>query len=421
MINKFAYGDVYLDVEIPEHNITAQLKPADTAVNRTSQEVIKQALENPRGSERISAIVRAKSAKNAVIVVNDITRPTPYQYILPPLLEEIEATGIPRQNIKLVIALGIHRPHSEAENRVIFGEDICSRYVIENHDCDNNLVSIGRLSNGMELIINRTVAEADLLITTGVVGLHYFAGYSGGRKSILPGVAARQVIEKNHQMMSDPRACLGNYENNPVSDVMLEAARITGVDFILNVVTVGKDKIAFAAAGDVYKAWLAAVKYCEKMNVMTVPERADIVIASCGGYPKDINMYQAQKALEAASLAVREGGTIVLLAECKEGLGEACFARWINDAASPQDIEKRFFSSFELGGHKAYAICRTLQQADILLYSSLPDETVRQMFITPIQGLQSTIDKLRLKYGSNPRIILMPEAPRIAVKVKSFE
>ncbi|MGS0764581.1 nickel-dependent lactate racemase [Syntrophomonas curvata] len=421
MLNKFAYGDACLDVEIPEHNVAACLKSAEAASDGSNRDIIRQALENPCGSSRISAIVKAKSAQSAVIVVNDITRPTPYKYILPPLLKEIEAAGIVRQNIKMVVALGIHRPHSEAENKAIFGEGICSRYTIQNHDCDNNLASIGQLSNGMELIINRTVAEADLLITTGVVGLHYFAGYSGGRKSILPGVAARSVIEKNHQMMSDPRACLGNYENNPVSDLMLEAARLAGVDFILNVVTAGKDKIAFAAAGDVYQAWLAAVQYCEKMSVVTIPEPADIVIASCGGYPKDINMYQAQKALEAASPAVKEGGTILLLAECREGLGEASFARWLNDAASPKDIEQRFFNSFELGGHKAYALCRTLRRADVLLYSALADETVRKMFITPIHDLQTAVDQLRLKYGSRARMVLMPEAPRIAVKVRPFE
>lgn len=421
MIYKFAYGDTYLDVEIPEKNIIAHLKPAEAAFGGSNEEIIRQALEKPCASKRIGAIARAKSAQDAVIVVNDITRPTPYQYILPPLLKEIEAAGIARSNIKLVVALGIHRPHSEAENRVIFGEDICNRYTIENHNCDDNLVSIGRLDNGMELIINRTVAEADLLITTGVVGLHYFAGYSGGRKSILPGVAARQVIEKNHQMMSDPRACLGNYDDNPVSDVMLEAARLAGVDFILNVVTVGKNNIAFAAAGDVYAAWLAAVRYYEKMSVMTIPQAADIIIASCGGYPKDINMYQAQKALDAAALAVKKGGTILLLAACREGLGEATFTSWIQAATCPEDIEQRFFSQFELGGHKAYAICRTLRQADILLYSSLPDETVRQMFLTPVHDIQQALKNLMLQYGPEATIILMPEAPRLAVKVKPVE
>lgn len=418
MRNKFAYGNTYLELEIPQENVLACLEPVQAAVNYGNEDIVRQALAQPYGSPSLTSIIKAKSAQNAVIVVNDITRPTPYQFILPPLLEEIETAGIARHNIRLIVALGIHRPHTEAENRAIFGEDICNNYIIENHDCDHNLVSVGQLSNGMDLTINRDVAQADLLVTTGVVSLHYFAGYSGGRKSILPGVAARRVIEKNHQMMSDPKACLGNYENNPVSDLMLEAARMAKVDFIVNVVTSGKDNIAFAAAGDVYDAWLAAVKYCEKMSVLPVAETGDIVIASCGGYPKDINMYQAQKAMEAASLAVRDGGTILLLAECREGLGEESFARWINDASSPRDIEERFFKSFELGGHKAYAICRTLRRANILLYSSLEDEIVKKMFIKPVNDLQKTMEQLLQKYGPDARIIVMPEAPRIAVKIK---
>lgn len=420
MRNRFAYGHTYLELEIPEKNVTACLEPAKAAINYSNEHIIRKAMENPNGSSSLASIIKTKSAQSAVIVVNDITRPTPYQFILPPLLEEIEAAGIAKHNIKLIVALGIHRPHTEAENRAIFGDDICNNYIVENHDCDHNLVSVGQLSNGMNLAINRNVAQADLLVTTGVVSLHYFAGYSGGRKSILPGVAARKVIEKNHQMMSDSRACLGNYENNPVSDLMLEAARMAKVDFILNVVTSGKNNIAFAAAGDVYDAWLAAVQYCEKMSVLPIAETADIVIASCGGYPKDINMYQAQKAMEAASLAVKDGGTILLLAECREGLGEESFARWINDASSPSDIEERFFKSFELGGHKAYAICRTLRKASILLYSSLEDETVKKLFIKPVNNLQNTMEQLLHQYGPDARIIIMPEAPRIAVKIKPF-
>lgn len=221
-----------------------------------------------------------------------------------------------------MVALGIHRPHTQEENISIFSEEICKRYRIENHDCDNNLVSLGYLSNGMELIINRTAAEADLLITTGLVNLHYFAGYSGGRKSILPGIAGRKLIQANHQMMSDERACLGNYRDNPVSDIMMEAARKAGVDYIINVVTAGRDEILYAATGDMYEAWLSCVKYCEEHNVVGIKQQADVVIASCGGFPKDINMYQAQKALDSASLAVKPGGTIILLAECREGMGK---------------------------------------------------------------------------------------------------
>ncbi|MCX5781028.1 MAG: nickel-dependent lactate racemase, partial [Firmicutes bacterium] len=321
--------------------------------------------------------------------------------------------------ITLIIATGIHRQHTLIDNLTVFGEDICRKYRIVNHSCDDNLVSLGLLSNGLDLVINRTVAEADLLVTVGVVGLHYFAGYSGGRKSILPGVAARSVIEANHKMMSDKRARLGNYEDNPVSSLMLEAARAVGVDFILNVVTSSKYDIAFCAAGDVEAAWLEAVHFCEKMNTVKINQSADIVIAGCGGYPKDINMYQAQKALDSALLAVKTGGTIILVAECREGLGEATFQKWIENSDCPQDIVDRFNSHFELGGHKAYAICRVLDQAQIMLRSELPDRVVESLFMTPVHNLEEALNQAIKHHGPEASIIIMPEASKIAVKLSA--
>lgn len=412
-----AYGTEYLPIEIPEQNLLGVVESRNISTSTSEKEIIGNALKNCIDSDNLSDIITRKAAQNAVIVVNDITRPTPYKAILPPLLKEIEKAGIPPEKIKLVVATGIHRPHTQQDNLNIFGEEICSGYSIENHNCDTNLKLIGYLSNGMRLIINKTVAEADLLVTTGVVALHYFAGYSGGRKSILPGVAARELIEANHQMMNDERACLGNYTNNPVSDIMLEAARMTGVDFILNVVTGSHHEAVFCAAGDLYEAWIKAVEYCQKLNVVDIADRADIVIAGCGGYPKDINMYQAQKALDAAVLAVKPGGIIILAAECREGLGEKTFADWLDNAHCPEDIYRRFNTKFELGGHKAYAICRVLKRADIVLVSKLNDETVRKMFLQPAKNIQEAINMAIKKCGSNAKIIFMPEASRLAVKI----
>ncbi|PKM75963.1 MAG: transcriptional regulator [Firmicutes bacterium HGW-Firmicutes-15] len=414
---KLAYGEKYLQIDLAECNNARIIQSPKPALSLQGAELITNAMQNPIGTETLREIIEKKSARNAVVVVNDITRPTPYNLILPPLLEEMEMGGIRPEHITLIVATGIHRHHSKVDNQAVFGVDICSKYRIENHNCDDNLLSLGKLSNGMDLIINRTAAEADLLVTTGVVSLHYFAGYSGGRKSILPGIAAREVIEANHKMMNDERAKLGNYEDNPVSDLMIEAARKAKVDFILNVVTQSKKDISFCVAGEVEKAWLEAVKYCEKMNVVQTKEAADIVIASCGGFPKDIDMYQSQKALDAAVLAVKPGGTIILAAECREGLGEKTFQEWIENANCPQDIFDRFHTHFELGGHKAFAICRILEKADILLLSELPDKSVRDMFMTPVQNLIEALEMARLKHGNEASIIIMPEATKIAVKL----
>lgn len=421
IVIQLAYGDKQIAIVFPAESKVSVLMPHHYEAAETSGDLIADAMLNPIHSPALKEIAAKKQAQNAVIIVNDITRPTPYEIILPPILAEIEGAGIARENITLIVAVGIHRPHTEQDNRSIFGAAICDRYRIENHDPDKNLTSLGTLSNGMELVINKTAAEADLLITTGVVSLHYFAGYSGGRKSILPGVSARASIEANHKMMNDPRARLGNYEDNPVSGLMIEAARKAGVDFIVNVVLKSHHEIAYCVAGDLEDAWLDAVKYCEQMNVVEIDEAADIVIASCGGFPKDINMYQAQKALDAAILAVKTGGTILLLAECREGLGEDTFADWIEQASCPADIVKRFHDKFELGGHKAFAICRIIESAEICLLSELPEQSVLDLYMTPMQSLQEGLGKALEKHGRDASIIIMPEAPKMGVKIKKRE
>lgn len=419
MMIELAYGQNSIPVDLPQHHLQEIVWPREFPGLSADTNLVQQALRFPKNSPTLSELVRLKSARSAVIVVNDITRPTPYQEILPPLLDELTETGIDKENIILLIATGIHRPQTEEENQLVFGPDICSQYRIVNHDCDRDLALAGVLPNGMDLYINKYAVEADLLITTGLVGLHYFAGYSGGRKSILPGIASRSLIEANHKMMNDPRACLGNYQNNPVSDLMLKAAEIAGVDFIVNVVTGSHHNIVYASAGHVYDAWMDAVLFAEQLSVVPIADRADIVLASCGGYPKDINMYQAQKALDSASLAVKQGGAIILVAECSEGLGERTFTQWLNDATCIEDIEKRFINHFELGGHKAFAICRTLRHADIYLYSGMPDNTVRRMYMQPVHDLQKLLQDLLSKYGPQSSILVMPEAPKIAVKITS--
>lgn len=416
---KLAYGKKTIDFFLKDKNIKSILQTPKTNIVTSSQDIVKTALDNPISCEKLSIIAKRKKPEKVVIVVNDITRPTPYQTILPPLLSELKLAGVESDKITFIVATGIHRPHSEEENISIFGQEICEKYIIKNHDCDSNLKFIKKLSNGMELIINKDVAEADLLITTGLVGLHYFAGYSGGRKSILPGVASRSLIEANHKMMSDKRACLGNYTDNPVNEIMLEAAQAVGVDFIVNVVSEAKNTIAYCAAGDLHFAWLEAVIYCEKMNVIKIKEKADIVIASCGGYPKDINMYQAQKALDAASLAVKDNGSIILIAECSEGLGEETFEKWIKEANSVNDIMNRFAENFELGGHKAYAICRILQNTEIILISGMNENLVKSLFLTPVNSMDTALEYVFEKHGDNAQIFIMPEAPKLAVKLEN--
>ncbi|GAW93498.1 nickel-dependent lactate racemase [Calderihabitans maritimus] len=409
---RLKYGREELAAEIPDRNVLNTVLPNEGPGVEDPLAAVREALENPIGSPRLGEIVFRKKPRKVAIVVNDVTRPTPYEYILPPLLEELHGAGVQEEEVVFVIATGIHRGHTPEENRRIFGTELVERYRFVNHNAEDedNLTSLGTLSDGSELRINREVAEADMVITTGLIGLHYFAGYSGGRKSILPGVAAKDQITRNHARMTDPRATTGNYEDNPVHWIMVEAARKAGVDFIVNVVTNSRKEIVAAVAGELEEAWLAGVKICREMSVVEIPGPADVVIAGAGGFPKDINVYQAQKALDNAAPAVRPGGTIILVAQCSEGYGEDTFEEWIRSARKLEDIFERFERQFVLGGHKAFAIARVVKEKEVVLVSDLNREDTERLFFTYASSLEDALKYVEKKHGRDYQALVMPQA-----------
>lgn len=412
---KFAQDKIRFTVS--DQNVKAVLRRK--GFNRVAgfPTTVESALDNPIGTPKLREIIAPKKAASVLIVVNDITRPTPYDLILPPILAEIEEGGVADKQVTLLIANGIHRKQTAEESRNMYGEEVCQRYNVVNHNPDRDLVNLGTLPGGFELRVNRLVYDADIVVTTGLIGLHYIAGYSGGRKSIIPGIAGRTTIEATHALMADARACLGNIQGNPVNELLLEGARRAGVDFILNVVTDDNQQIVAAVAGDLEEAWLKGVQICQDASLCHLATPADIVVAGCGGYPKDINLYQAQKALESSVQAVREGGVIVLVAGCQEGLGEDTFVRWVEEAQTPEDIKDRFLHHFELGGHKAYAICRTLEKCQVVLVSRLDRATVEKTFMVHRTTVEEALEYAYQQVGDNPAVVVIPEASTIAVQV----
>ena len=412
------FGEGVVTGDINKENILMEVGPKTADGLENPLEAVEKALENPIGTGAIYEIVKEKKPQKVVLVVNDVTRPTPYKYMLPPLMKELEGAGLKDDQITLMVATGIHRANTDQENRQTLTSEIVDRYRVVSHNPDENLVSLGKMSDGTELSINREVAEADMVITTGLIGLHYFAGYSGGRKSILPGVAARELITANHAMMTDPRAATGSYKENPVHWIMLEAARMAGVDFILNVVTNADKEIVSVVAGDVEEAWLEGVRFCEETSVVKLAQQADVVIAGAGGHPKDINLYQAQKALENAASAVRPGGTIILVSKCGEGYGEDVFEKWIKEAKVLQDIFDRFDRHFILGGHKAFAIARVLKEKDVILVSDMSRDDVEQLFFSYAGSLQEALDRVKEKYKGDFTAFIMPQASLVLPEVE---
>ena len=406
---KLKYSKEEIQLPIEDKNIIKILNLEKQEVLLNPENRLKELLKNPINSPSLRELIFQKKASKILIVVNDITRPTPYEVILLPLLDELKQVGIKREKITFMIATGIHRDNSEEEIKNIFGEDLVNTYKFINHNADSpDLDYRGKLKSGNELWVNSIVSETDFIITTGVIVPHYFAGFSGGRKSILPGICGRKTIEGNHSNMVHPNARSGNLKDNPVHEEMQEAAEKVGVDFNINVVTNEHHEIIEIVAGELYESWLKGVEVCKKMYLCPIKQRAEVVIASAGGYPKDINVYQAQKALDNAYQAVKPGGSIILLAECSEGYGEDTFEKWIEEANSPDDIIKRLKKKFVLGGHKAYGMTRVVKDVEVILISSLPQDKVRILFFIPMQNISQAIEYVKGKYGEDFQAYILP-------------
>ena len=406
---KLKYGKEKIQLPIEDKNIIKILNLEKQEVLLNPENRLRELLKNPIGCPSLRELIFQKKASKILIIVNDITRPTPYEIILPPLLDELRQIGIKKENIIFIIATGIHRSNSPEEIEEMFGKDMFFNHKFINHDCDDpHLKDLGNLENGNKLWVDPIVSDTDFIITTGVIVPHYFAGFSGGRKSILPGICGRKTIEANHAQMVYHNARAGNLKGNPVHEEMQEAAEKVGVDFNINVVTDENHQIVEIVAGELLASWQQGVEICKKIYLCPIEKKADIVIASAGGYPKDINVYQAQKALNNAYQAIKPGGTIILLAECSEGYGEVTFEKWIEEANTPDDIIKRLKNKFVLGGHKAYAIAKLTKEVEVILISSLPPEKARKLFFIPMENISQAIEYIKEKYGEDFQAYILP-------------
>lgn len=402
---EFGIGTRTETVEVPDQNLLEVLEPNKVEVQRRGVEAVDFALENPVGAPRLRELLHP--GQKIAIITSDITRPMPTATVMPSLLDEIYRTGVRPHDVTLVFALGSHRPHTEEEKKKLAGERAYHEINIEDSD-PKDCIHLGTTKAGTPVDITRTVAEADVRICLGNIEYHYFAGYSGGAKAIMPGVSTREAIQCNHRFMVDDRACAGNLKDNPIRSDIEEAAAICGVDYIVNVVLDEHKKIIYAVAGDVTKAHRAGAAFLDTLFLKKLRQRADIVLVSQDGAPKDLNLYQTQKALDNSKHAVREGGTIILIGSCKEGLGEKTFEEWMTRSPSPEAMIERIGRDFQLGGHKAAAIAMVLQKADIILVSDLPDDFVKSIFLKPAHSAQEAFDEAMKKYGPDATVIAMP-------------
>lgn len=403
------YGTGEITVSLENKHVIQVVEPLE--IEATDEEAeIKKAMENPMGTKQLREIIsdkkRRKMRLSVVIIVSDVTRPTPTKRIIPYILNELLNAGISDEDITIIFALGIHRKLETNEMARLVGDNVFNRFRCINHD-STNCVLIGETKQGTVVEANREVLEADIRICVGLIELHYFAGYTGGYKSILPGICARSTIEANHKLMLQPTANAGRVDS-PVRIDMEEAGELVGCDFILNVVLNGNKQIVKAVAGDPIKAHREGIKIVDSMYVIPIKELADVVVVSAGGAPKDINVFQSQKALDNAKHAVKNSGAIILIAKCPEGLGDKVFERWINEAKNKQELIDRMDIAFEIGGHKAGILARLMEKVDVYLMSDLEKELVERAFFICANDVNEAIDAAVAKYGSDTRFIIMP-------------
>lgn len=401
----FGFGAGTQEAEVPEKNLLGVLHANEAAPGLTGEAEVRRALAAPIGSPRLGDIVRP--GEKIAIITSDITRPMPTYKVMPALLDELYAGGVKAEDITLVFALGSHRKHSDEERKKLAGERAWKEIACVDSD-PADCVHMGVTAAGTPVDITRAVAEADRRICLGNIEYHYFAGYSGGAKAIMPGVSTRDAIQSNHSMMVRPDACAGALETNPLRMDIEEAGAICGIDFILNVVLSEHKEILRAVAGDPVKAHRAGCAFLDTLYLKELPCGADIVLVSQGGAPKDLNLYQTQKALDNARHAVNPGGVIVLIGSCKEGLGERVFEEWMTTSPSPQAMIQRIGRDFQLGGHKAAAIAMTLEKADVYLVSDLEPDFVRSIFLTPQPSVQEALDAAFVKLGPEATVLAMP-------------
>jgi nickel-dependent lactate racemase len=416
---KIPYGGSEVKFQIPKRFNVEILD--GQFVPEISDEEIKEALRCPIGSPPLSEIARKKGG-DAVVVVSDVTRPVPYKKFLPYVIKELQSAGISSDRVTILVATGAHRENSKEEIMRMFGHEIVNNIRIANHSATNHkdMVDLGKTQSGLPVIINKLFAEADIRILTGLIGLHQTAGFSGGRKSVVPGIASDKLIRIHHSFPFRSRqAVLGKLKENLFHKSAMEAAKIVGVDFIVNVVTNSRKQLIGLVAGDLESAWLEGVKLCRQTRQIPILQRFDVAITTPGGYPRDMDLYQSQKALSPAESAVYAGGNVVLVAECRDGLGgkTETYAGWLREGKTPAEVMERFErEGWTEASSKAYMFARALNRFKITVVTkNIETKVLNDMFFDHASTVQEAINRVLNGRETPTRLCILPHGSSIAI------
>jgi lactate racemase len=406
-------GQGTVEVNVPETVRLLEMKPLPALADPVA--AVQEAISNPVGSPPLSEVARGR--RSACVVISDVTRPVPNRMVLPPILETIEANGIPRREITILIATGMHRPNLGEELESLVGRKILDRYHIVNHFCrkPEEYRKIDEIE-GAPIEINRHYLDADLKILTGLIEPHFYAGYSGGRKAILPGISSFETMKFMHsyKMIDHPKVTNCLLDGNPFHEFGLRVSERVGVDFIVNVVINRQRQLAGVYAGHYDEAHRMGCEVVRAHSTTKVEEPLDLVVTSGGGYPLDATFYQISKALICAKNILKKGGTIVVACECREGLGSLEFCGLMRSTCSPQEFFGRYCDpeNFVIDQWCAQNIYQTLDHAGrVYVYSpGLSGEDLEKMGAVKIRDVQSTVDEL---FGSHEKVAAIPDGPYV--------
>jgi len=406
------YEECALTARIPTRNIACVLTRQDAPGLADERQAITQSLRSPIESPPLRDLV--KPSDKVMVIATDNTRPCPDDRILPPLLAELESK-VPRENITIIVALGLHPPLNKTELAQKLGEGIVADYNVFNHDV-NDTVYIGTTSRGTPVDINRRVIEADFRISTGFIEPHFFAGFSGGRKSIAPGVFSVRSAYHNHgyRMVEHPKARAGILKGNPLHEDLVEQAQMAKLNFIVNVLLNKDREITHVVAGHPFQAHEKGCQIEKKIAGVEVPQRADITITTNSGAPLDLDLYQTCKGIDTASQVTRDGGIIIVASSCSAGIGPEAFLELHRSVDSPKEVIRKIKREEPIGVQwENQILARTQLKHDIYLVSSLDDSIVNDMMMTPVSTIEEGLEKAFSVLGKTAEVIVIPEGPLI--------
>jgi nickel-dependent lactate racemase len=412
------YGRTGLEVELPQERLVGPLAIRTAPPLADPEAALAVALENPIGSRSLARVARGR--RNACILICDITRPVPNRLLLPPILKTLEAEGIARKDILILIATGLHRPNEGAELEELVGPEIAAGYRIENHNGKNLQEHdfLGTTRNGVPIYLDSRYLRADLKITTGLIEPHLMAGYSGGRKVICPGIAALETVRVWHgpRFLENPKADCGIVEGNPVHEENTRIALLGGCDFIVNVCLDGERRVTWVGAGNMIKAWEEGVKFIEGVVKVSVPEAVDVVVTSCAGYPLDTTWYQAVKGLTGALPIVKHGGTIIMAASLSEGVGSPEFQQLITDNPDLHVFKQRILGEdyFVMDQWQLEELAKVVNRCRVKVVSDgLTPEILRQCHVEPAATVEEAVADSLAEYGPLARVAVIPKGPYV--------